>query len=65
MARSREHQGLATSVLTGLLVFAILITQSLWMPSSKHLPYWLVGLIGGVSSLLARWLVKIVTSSMT
>ena len=65
MARSRENHDLATSTLTGLLVFAILITQSVWLPSSKHLPYWLVGLIGGVSSLLARGLVTIATSSRT
>ena len=65
MRKSREPNGMATSALTGLLVFAILRCWGAWHPSSGHIDYWLAGLIGGASSLAARWLVKIATGTRT
>lgn len=59
MGRSREPHGWTTSILTGLLVFGILMSRSLWYQSSEHIPYWLIGLIGGGSSMAARRLVKL------
>lgn len=60
MRRSRETNGLATSILTGVLMFVIMISRRVWYPSSDHVPYWLIGLVAGASSIVARWFVRAV-----